>query len=106
MRLPSLDLRLRIAIALATVCIAVVGALGFTLYMASEEMEEALVEQLVTEELDALIERTRTMGHHVVPSGPNFHYYTVKVPEELETLPSAFRALRPGHHEIGSDENE
>jgi signal transduction histidine kinase len=105
MRLPSLDLRLRIAIALATVCIAIVGALGFTLYLASEDMEEALVEQLVTEELDSLIERARNTAH-APPSGPNIQYYVLRTPEELENLPPALRTLAPGHHEVGSGEDE
>ncbi|HZN26071.1 MAG TPA: HAMP domain-containing sensor histidine kinase [Burkholderiales bacterium] len=105
MRLPSLDLRLRIAIALATVCIAVVGALGFTLYTASEDMEEALVQQLVTEELESLIERARHTGH-APASGPNIQYYVFKTPEQLDMLPPALRTLAPGHHEVGSGENE
>jgi signal transduction histidine kinase len=105
MRLPSLDLRLRIAIALATLCIAVVGALGFTLYTASEDMEEALIEQLVTEELDSLIEGARGTLH-APPSGPNIQYYVLKVPEQLEKLPPTLRALAPGHHEIGTGEDE
>jgi signal transduction histidine kinase len=105
MRLPSLDLRLRIAIALATLCIAVVGALGFTLYTASEDMEEALIEQLVTEELDSLIEGARGTLH-APPSGPNIQYYVLKVPEQLEKLPAALSALAPGHHEVGTGEDE
>src|SRR4051794_34801672 len=99
MHLPSLDLRLRIAIALATVCIAVVGALGFTLYMASEDMEAALVEQLVTEELDSLIERARQTAYAPETGGPNIQYYVLRTPEQLDKMPPALRALAPGHHE-------
>jgi signal transduction histidine kinase len=106
MRLPSLDLRLRIAIALATLCIAVVGALGFTLYMASEDMEEALVEQLVTEELDSLIERARHTAYAPESGGPNIQYYVLRTPEQLEKLPPELRALTQGHHEVGSGEDE
>src|ERR1700687_2965897 len=58
-RVVKLDLRLRIAAVLAIVCIAIVGALGYTLYRASEEMERALVEQLVSEEMDFLINRAQ-----------------------------------------------
>jgi signal transduction histidine kinase len=106
MRLRSLDLRLRIAIALATVCIAVVGALGFTLYMASEDMEEALVEQLVMEELDSLVERARHTAYMPEASGPNIQYYVLRTPEQLAKLPPALRTLAPGHHEVGSGEHE
>ncbi|MGZ5139919.1 MAG: hypothetical protein ACXWCX_19160, partial [Burkholderiales bacterium] len=55
----KLDLRLRIAAVLAIVCIAIVGALGFTLYRASEKLESALVEQLVSEEMDFLVKRAQ-----------------------------------------------
>ena len=75
MRLPKLDLRLRIAIALATVCIAVVGALGITLHAASEEMEWALVDQLVKEELDFLVDRASRADGYVPAGGPNLESY-------------------------------
>jgi signal transduction histidine kinase len=105
MHLPSLDLRLRIAAALATVCIAVVGALGLTLYKASSDMEVSFIEQLVTEELDSLVERARDSGH-APPSGPNIQYYVVTLPEQLEKLPPALRTLAPGHHQIGKGAEE
>ena len=105
MRLPSLDLRLRIAAALATVCIAVVGALGLTLYKASRDMEASFIEQLATEELDSLVERTRDSGH-APPSGPNIQYYVVISPEQLDTLPDSLRTLAPGHHQIGKGAEE
>src|SRR4051812_4572219 len=105
LHLPSLDLRLRIAISLATVCIAVVGALGFTLNTASEDMEVAFIEQLVTEELDSLVERSRDSGH-APPSGPNIQYYVFSSPEQLEKLPAALRTLAPGHHLVGAGAEE
>ena len=97
----KLDLRLRIAAVLATVCIAVVGGLGITLYMASEDMESALVEQLVSEELESLIERARVLESHVEVGGPNFQYYVVAWPAGRATLPAAVRDLGPGHHDVG-----
>jgi signal transduction histidine kinase len=106
MRLPKLDLRLRIAVALATVCIAVVGALGFTLYTASEDMEEALVLQLVSEELESLVERATHTGGHAPPSGPNIQYYVLSGPEQREKLPPELRSLAAGHHEVGTGEDE
>jgi signal transduction histidine kinase len=105
LHLPSLDLRLRIAISLATVCIAVVGALGFTLYTASTDMEGAFIEQLVTEELDSLVERSRDSGH-APPSGPNIQYYVFRSPGRLEQLPPPLRTLAPGHHQIGTGADE
>lgn len=106
MRLPKPDLRLKIAVALAAVCIAVVGALGITLYLASEEMEEALVQQLVIEEMDSLIERARTAGAQVSIGGPNLQYYVLSGPEDYEKLPPGLRHLGPGHHQVGQGPDE
>lgn len=91
---------------LATVCIAVVGALGFALYLASQDMEQALVEQLVAEELESLIERARLPGAPIAVGGPNFHYYVLETPEDRERLPPAIRALGPGHYDIGQGLDE
>jgi hypothetical protein len=53
----KLNLRLRIALTFAIFCMFVVGALGIALYMASEEMEEALIEQIIDEEMSYVLER-------------------------------------------------
>ncbi|MGZ9010866.1 MAG: sensor histidine kinase [Burkholderiales bacterium] len=106
MRLPSLDLRLRIAVVLATVCIAVVGALGFTLYTASEDMEEQLVEQLVMEELESLVDHARAADGYVPAGGPNLQYYVLDAPEKYEKLPPELRKLGPGQHEVGQGADE
>jgi hypothetical protein len=96
------DLRLRIATALATICIAIVGALGITLYTASREMEQTLVEQIVSEELDFLVER----GRPAAPSGPNLQYYVVRSPADYNRIPRELRGLTPGRHDIRSASEE
>ena len=101
----KLDLRLRIAVVLATVCIAVVGGLGITLYMASEEMEEGLVEQLVSEEMESLIERART-GTSLPAGGPNLQYYVLRTPADYQKIGPKLRELGPGRHEIGTGADE
>jgi signal transduction histidine kinase len=100
MRLPKLDLRLRIAFTLAAVCIAVVGALGATLYAASYELERALVGQLVKEELDFLVDRAGRAHDYVPPGGPNFQHYVASTPAERERTPRELRDLPGGQHEI------
>jgi signal transduction histidine kinase len=102
----KLDLRLRIAAALATVCIAVVGALGVTLYMASEEMEEGLVEQIVVEEMESLVQRAAASTAPVPTGGPNLQYYVLRKPEDYEHVSPTLRALPPGQHEIGKGIDE
>jgi signal transduction histidine kinase len=99
-------LRLRIALAFAITCIAVVSALGLTLYTASEELEEALVDQIVSEEIDYLIQR-----HHADPAyrpaaGPNVQQYILRTPADVAQLPEALRGLPSGNHEIGSGTDE
>jgi signal transduction histidine kinase len=103
MRLPKLDLRLRIAIALATVCIAVVGALGIALYAASEELERALVEQLVREELDFLVDRASFADGYVPAGGPNLEYYVVGTQAQRDRTPRELRDLPTGQHELLTD---
>ena len=100
MRLPKLDLRLRIAIALATVCIAVVGALGVTLHAASEKMEWALVDQLVKEELDFLVDRASRADGYVPAGGPNLEYYVASASAQHDKTPQELRDLPPGQHEV------
>ncbi|MCU1376810.1 MAG: sensor histidine kinase [Actinomycetia bacterium] len=106
MRGPKLDLRLRIAVVLAAVCIAAVGVLGIALYMASEDMEEVLVEQIVSEEMDFLTQRGRTSALPAAPSGPNLQYYVLRTPADYQNIGSALRKLGPGRHSIGAGSDE
>jgi signal transduction histidine kinase len=96
-----LDLRLRIALAFAAVCIAVVGALGVTLYTAAEDLEEALVDQIVSEEVDYLIDRYHANPDYRPTAGPNFEYHIVRTPEDAARLPREVSGLPPGNHEFG-----
>jgi signal transduction histidine kinase len=102
----KLDLRLRIALAFAVVCIAVVGALGVTLYTAADDMEEVLVDQIVSEEVDHLIQRYRSNPDYRPAAGPNFAYHIVRTAEDAAQLPREVGGLPPGNHEIrvGPDE--
>jgi signal transduction histidine kinase len=100
------SLRLRIAVAFAITCIAVVTALGITLYTASEELEEALVEQIVSEEVDYLIQRHRADPAYRPVAGSSLEYYIVRAPDELAQLPEPLRTLPPGNHEVGRGSDE
>lgn len=101
MHVARFGLRLRIAAVVASVCIAVVGSLGFTLYLASEDMQEALEEQLVSEEMEALIRRERVSSEPGPGEGPHLRYYVLRSRDDYACVPAAFRALSPGHHQIG-----
>ena len=91
---------------LATVCIAIVSGLGITLYTASEEMEQSLVEQLVSEELESFIRRARASTEPVFSNGPHLQYYLLASPADHEKIAPNLRGLGPGYHEVGSDLDE
>lgn len=97
-----LNLRQRIALAFALACTAVVAALGLTLRTASEEMEEALVEQLVTEEVDFLIARYRRSPDYLPSPGPNLQYFIARVPGDEARIPEEVRHLPSGNHGFGA----
>lgn len=97
-----LNLRARIAIAFAAVCIAVVAALGLMLFMAAEDSEHALVDAIVAEELDALIERSGGEAADAASGGPSLQYYVVRTAADRERLPPLLRELAPGNHEVGT----
>jgi signal transduction histidine kinase len=93
-------LRLRITFAFAAVCIAVVGVLGITLYTAADEMEDALVDQIVSEEVTSLIEHYRANPVYRPPAGRNFSYHIVGADASAGRLPPEVAALPPGNHEL------
>lgn len=94
-----LDLRLRIATTIAAACLTIVAALGVMLYMASEKMELALVEQLISEELDFLIQHHSANPEYIPTPGPNVQYY-IASGEEDGHLPTYVQSLNAGQYEI------
>jgi signal transduction histidine kinase len=95
------NLRLRIAVALAAVCIGLVGVLGATLLEASRQNQESLVEQIVGEEMESLIARIPP-GSGYVATGPNLQYYVVGPGTDEQRLPASLRGLQAGQHNLGS----
>ena len=100
------SLRLRITLSFAIACIAVVTALSFTLYTASEELEQGLVDQMLSEEVDYLVDRYRSNPAYRPTAGPNREYFIARSAAELAALPAHLRALPSGMHEFGSGEEE
>ncbi len=102
----TLDLRTRVAATFAIACIAVVAALAITLNSAWEDLEEGLVDQIVSEEMDFLVRHYREFPSLARDSGPNLQYYVVRCPEDLAEVPEKLRGLPPGMHEVGHGINE
>ena len=102
----TLSLRTSVAAAVAITCIAVVSALSVTLYTASEDLEETLIDQIVSEEMAYLVQHHLENPQIVREPGPNLQYYVVHAPEDLTRVPEALRSLAAGSHEIGEGINE
>jgi len=99
-------LRLRVALTLALTCTLVVAALGITIYTASEELEESLIDQLVAEEMDYLVQRHREDPGYRPQHTSNLQNYIVRGAQERAQLPAFLRELAPGRYEffVGNDE--
>jgi signal transduction histidine kinase len=69
-------------------------------------MELGLVDQIVAEEMEALVQRVRVLGAPAPPEGPNLQYYVLRTPADYEQLAPALRSLPPGQHEVGSGVDE
>jgi len=93
-------LRLRIALAFAVFCIFVVGTLGISLYVASGDIEEAHIEQVIEMEMDHLIERYRQQPDFIPQAGSNLEGYIVRDRAEELRLPAYLQGLNHRRHMV------
>lgn len=94
------SLRVRVAAAIAGVCMALVATLGGSLYYASEGMEAALVEQMLREQLRFVIRHHAHEPDRLPPAAPNVQYYIARNGAEKANLPLFARSLAPGMHDV------
>jgi len=93
--------RSRVTIAIMLVSLAIAAILASTLYVASERLEQALVEQLVGEEMDFLIQRYQTTPDYTPGQRPNVGYFILdSATGDQASLPYELRNLEQGHNEI------
>jgi len=92
--------------AMSLACLLVVGALGFTLFTASEELEDSLLVQLVDEEMDFLIKRHQENPAYLPQPSSNLQGYIARDARELARLPDYLRQLTPERHELFVDKDE
>ncbi|HNP26171.1 MAG TPA: HAMP domain-containing sensor histidine kinase [Nitrosomonas sp.] len=96
-------LRLRVANALANFCIITVGALGIILYVASDNIEDAHIRQVIKMEMDHLVHRYRKHSDFYSQIGSHLKSYVIHhVDDELQ-IPSYYRGLQAGYHRIYYD---
>jgi len=94
------DLRFRIATAITVTCILLVTITGGLLYAASEKLEESLVQQLVSEELNFLIQHHQNLPSHTREVSPSVTHYIVGNVAEEAALPPYVRGLEPGLYDL------
>ena len=99
-------LRLRIALTFAIFSITVVGTLGISLYVASGNIEEAHIDQVIEMEMEHLIERYRQQPNFVPQSGSNLEEYILPERSDELRLPSYLQGLNQRRHVVfrGSQE--
>ncbi|MBX9800094.1 MAG: HAMP domain-containing histidine kinase [Burkholderiaceae bacterium] len=100
------DLRFRIAAAITLTCIVLVTITGALLYAASEALEESLVDQLVSEELNFLIQHHREYPTHTREVSPSVTHYVVTDAAQEAALPTFVRGLAPGLYDIDIGEGK
>lgn len=93
-------LRLRIALAFAIFCIFVVSTLGISLYVASSDIDEAHIEQVIEMEMDHLIERYRQQPDFIPQAGSNLEEYIVRDHDEDLQLPGYLQGLNQRRHMV------
>jgi signal transduction histidine kinase len=93
-------LRLRVALAFAIFCIIVVGTLGISLYIASDDIEEAHIEQIMETEMDYLLQRYRESADFVPQVGSNLEKYIIHDPADEAHLPSYLQGLNYRRHKV------
>jgi signal transduction histidine kinase len=93
-------LRLRVALAFAVFCIVVVGTLGVSIYIASDDIEEAHIEQIIETEMDYLLQRYRESSDFVPQVGSNLEKYIIHDPSDEAHLPSYLQGLNYRRHKV------
>lgn len=94
------SLRYRVAVALATFSIFTVGTLCIILYFASDNIEEAHIEQVIKMEMDHLVHRYQKHSDFISQVGSHLKSYVVRNMEEELRLPAYLRGLNPDYHRI------
>ncbi len=95
-----MGLRTRVAHALATFCIVMVGSLGISLYFVSDDIEETHVEQVINLEMDHQVKLYRKHADSVPQIGSSLESYVISDVDDEFQMPTYLRGLNPGLHEV------
>ncbi|WP_297324451.1 HAMP domain-containing sensor histidine kinase [Nitrosomonas sp.] len=94
------SLRYRVAVALATFSIFIVGTLCIILYFASDNIEEAHIEQVIEMEMDHLVHRYQKHSDFISQVGSHLKTYVIHTMDDELQIPAYLRGLQAGYHRI------
>jgi signal transduction histidine kinase len=102
------SLRRRIALGMAALAILIVSAHSVALYVIAEEHEEKKIDEVVTEEIEAFMERFRENRATPLPRTRSISSYVVRVSDDksIKSLPPMLRNLSVGLHEVVEGKRE
>lgn len=101
LRFPSENsLRYRVAVALTTFSVFIVGTLCIILYFVSDNIEEEHIEQVIEMEMDHLVQRYQKHSDFISQVGLHLKSYVIHhIDDELQ-IPAYLRGLSAGYHRI------
>ena len=99
-------IRIRVANMLATFCIVIVGALGISLYFASDNIEEAHIKQVISMEMDHIVHLYKKHADFIPQVGSNLKSYIIREAVDEFQLPSYLRGLDSSYHKINYNYQE
>lgn len=94
------SLRYRVAVALTTFSVFIVGTLCIILYFVSDNIEEEHIEQVIEMEMDHLVQRYQKHSDFISQVGLHLKSYVIhNIDDELQ-IPTYLRGLNAGYHRI------
>lgn len=97
------SLRYRVAVALTTFSVFIVGTLCIILYFVSDNIEEEHIEQVIEMEMDHLVQRYQKHSDFIFQVGLHLKSYVIhNIDDELQ-IPAFLRGLNAGYHRISHD---
>ncbi len=97
------NLRYRVAVALATFSIFIVGTLCIILYFSSDNIEEAHIEQVIEMEMDHLVHRYQKHSDFISQVGSHIKSYVIHTIDDELQIPAFLRGFYTGYHRINYD---
>lgn len=94
------SLRYRVAVALATFSIFIVGTLCIILYFLSDNIEEAHIEQVIAMEMDHLVRSYQKHSDFNSQIGLHVRSFVIRNMDDELQIPAYLRGLNPGLYRI------